>query len=409
MIKGHRVKSGDTFSSILAGFGLPGENAIAFYRSLSDLGLTGLFPGDSFVVATDQDSRLLSLSILSKFRHWYHLKLDSTSFTARKQPLPTVRHTCVVKGRLESSLSEDLYRYGVGDALVGKLAEIFAWDINFFMDPRKGDRFKVLFEKLYRSGCFVGYGNILAAEYSTNKRDYHAIAMEDSIGRLNYFDVDGRSVRKKFLKAPLRFNRISSGFTHNRRHPVLGIVRPHLGIDYAAPTGTRVYASARGRVSFAGAIDGYGNHVRIAHDGAYETYYGHLHRIAQGIRTGVEVQQGQLIGTVGSTGLSTGPHLDYRMKRGSQFVNPMSISLPSMDAVSEQDRERFDRIKHASLTILDQRFKQDGCFVVTIKTPPTPEMVEFVHTLKPENAHGDREESSEDTKRNHRLQPRSAL
>lgn len=369
-VSSYVVKSGDTFAGMLTAFGVQEAQAISFYRTLRDLGLTALFPGDSLVVTQTTDGGVDRFSLLNRLENWYHLNRTQKAFEASRVPVAYSHYRCCVKGVLENSLSADMYRLGVGDALVCKLADIFAWDINFFTDPRKGDTFEVLFEKLYAEGRFVGYGEILGAHYRTSRGDFYAIGMRDSDGTLQYYDLSGKSVQKKFLKAPLRFRRISSGYTYNRRHPILGIVRAHLGIDYAAPRGTPVHAAADGLVRFAGRKGGYGNHVRISHGAAYTTYYGHLHRISRGIRRGARVKQGQMIGTVGSTGLSTGPHLDYRMKRNGRFVNPLKISVPSKEGVSKEELPRFEQIREECLLTFDKRFpSRHGYWVLNIDYP----------------------------------------
>jgi murein DD-endopeptidase MepM/ murein hydrolase activator NlpD len=257
---------------------------------------------------------------------------------------------------------------GAGALLACKLADIFAWDINFFLDPRAGDTYQVLFTKRYAGGRFIGYGDILAARYVCGGREFYAIGFADSAGApLQYYDRSGRSVQKEFLKAPLRYSRISSRFTFHRKHPVLGIVRPHLGIDYAAPAGTPVDAAADGRVSFAGVKGGFGNIVEIAHGGSYTTTYGHLSRIASGISRGAHVRQGQTIGTVGSTGLSTGAHLDYRMQCNGRFVNPLTVNLPSKSGIGSGERAAFDSVAADWCGLFEQRSLDHGVVVLDTK------------------------------------------
>jgi murein DD-endopeptidase MepM/ murein hydrolase activator NlpD len=379
------VKPGDTFAGILGECGVSGAHAIRYYTSLVSLGLSAIFPGDSIVIARNEANEMESFSLLSRMRCWYRLRRDSLGFQAEKQPLATTVYRCLVKGELRDCLSADLFELGVGDALVAKMTDIFAWDINFFVDPRKGDRFEALFEKNYIDGVFAGYGDILAARYVNKGREFYAIGVPDSLGKLSYYDRDGKSVQKQFLKAPLRFSRISSGYTYRRRHPILGIVRPHLGIDYAAPRGTPVYASADGTISFAGRKGGYGNLVKIRHGASFETYYGHLHRIARGVRPGARVAQGDLVGLVGSTGLSTGPHLDYRMKKGRTFVNPLSINLPSKGGIAEYQRAAFAALRHARLTAMAGRRADSGCVVLEIQTPDTPAVEVVSGELDPAN------------------------
>lgn len=382
------VKRGDTFAGILSKFNIPERLATSYYSLLKSEGFHTLFPGDSLVIIKDKNRRLMTCSLLSRLSHWYHIYNNDTTLQIEKKPLAVTCHRCVVKGTLQTSLSEDMFKLGVGDALVFKFADIFAWDINFFMDPRKGDQFEVLFEKKYREERFIGYGSILAAKYIGKEKTFYAIGLKNKEGKFHYYDLNGKSVQKQFLKAPLRFNRISSGFSYRRRHPILGIYRPHLGIDYAAPRGTPVYSAADGSVTFSGIKGNYGKHVRIAHGASYETYYGHLSRICNGIRRGVRVKQGQFIGTVGSTGLATGPHLDYRMKIGSRFVNPLTITLPSKKSVSPEQADLFERVKQRHLYTLETRFKKEGLFVLDKIKPDTQNSIVSKKTSNPEVKNG---------------------
>lgn len=376
IITGLKVKSGDTFAGILQSAELPYESIINYFNLLTKTGFTTIYPGDSIIIKSSEEGEVKSLSLLNRKENWFHIHHEDGITEAKKEPVKFTTYLCVAKGTLNSSLSEDMFKIGVGDALVFKLADIFAWDINFFMDPRKGDTFEVIFEKKYRNGQFHSYGKILSAKYNNAGIIHYAFGLEDSSGQFNYFDEDGGSVQKQFLKAPLNFRRISSGFSYNRKHPVLGIRRPHLGIDYAAPTGTPVYAAADGKVTFSGWKGGYGNHIRITHGGAYTTFYGHLHKINRGIRNGTIVKQGQMIATVGSTGISTGPHLDYRMKCGSRFVNPAAVSLPSKEAVSEDELPRFLAKRDYLLKYHEDRFSESGCYVININIPETtPTMI----------------------------------
>lgn len=363
------VKKGDTFAGILSKFNISENEAVQYYTSLKSIGFSTLFPGDSLCFTKDGNKQVKSFSLLNRLSYWYHLHTSDSTLQVEKKPLEVTTYRCLVKGTLESSLSEDMWKYGVGDALVIKMADIFAWDINFFMDPRKGDTFEVLFEKNYRDGRFVGYGSILAAQYINGNKIFYAIALKDSRGKLNYYDLNGKSVQKQFLKAPLRFNRISSGFSYSRKHPILGIYRPHLGIDYAAPRGTPVYAAADGKVTFTGVNGNYGRQVKLSHGASYQTFYGHLYTIGRGIRPGVHVSQGQCIGTVGKTGLATGYHLDYRMKIGSRFVNPVTISLPSKEGVPEGERAQFEHTKQTYLSMMHMRMNHHGCIVIDIIQP----------------------------------------
>ena len=368
----HVVKPGDTFYGILSQFNVPPEKANDIYKSLKPLGLPALFPGDSLIVETGAEGEFQNLELLSKRQVRYQVTYHESMIRAEKRPLIIHSYNCLVNGTLETSLSEEMNKYGVGAIIASKFADIFAWDINFFLDPRKGDYFQILFTQKYAEGRFAGYGEILAARYINNGKEFLAFGFPDYDGKLKYYDQNGKSVQKQFLKAPLMYSRISSGFSHGRKHPILGIVRPHLGIDYAAPTGTPVYAAADGRVTFSGRNGGYGNMVILSHSGAYETYYGHLHRIQA--RNGSHVKQGDLIGTVGSTGLSTGPHLDYRMKRNGQFVNPITLSLPSDKSIDKKMQAEYERVQQTYSAAFEHRFAQKaGLYIIDIETVASEE------------------------------------
>ncbi len=365
----HVVKRGDTFSGILTSHGINPLEIRDYYHSLISVGFSLLYPGDSIIIRRAADGGLKRFSLLSRIRCWYEAGAEGDRIRAEKRPVTTAVQIRLARGTLHTSLAEAMWDIDVRDAVASKLADIFAWDINFFIDPREGDRFEVIFEEKYANGRFVGYGDILAARYVNRGNTHYALGLPDAGGRMAYFDREGNSVQKQFLKAPLRYSRISSGYSYRRRHPILGIVRPHLGIDYAAPRGTPVYASADGTVSFAGTKGGYGRMVKLRHGAAYETLYGHLRSIANGVRPGARVRQGQLIGRVGSTGLSTGPHLDYRMKVGSRFVNPLTIKAPSKEGVAPEDRARFEAMRLQCLALWDLRFpgSEEGCFTLHVE------------------------------------------
>ncbi|MBD3316236.1 MAG: peptidoglycan DD-metalloendopeptidase family protein [Chitinivibrionales bacterium] len=397
LLSSYTVRSGDTFASALTKLGLSNAEAIEYYAPLESAGLTAIHPGDSIVLSTAADSTFMSLSYYYGMKCRYVLQRNHEGLRAEKWALSRSIHRAVVKGSLESSLSEDLHCYGVSDALVGKIAMILAWDINFFIDPRKGDQFGIIFEKEYVQGRFDQYGDVLAVKYVNDGRTHWAIGLADKEGRLDYYNLEGRSVQKQFLKAPLRFSRISSGYTHRRRHPILGIVRPHLGIDYAAPRGTPVYAAADGKITFVGTRGGYGKHIRIAHGDAFETYYGHLHGIARGISRDTQVRQGELIGTVGATGLATGPHLDYRMRRHGRFVNPLAVRLPSKEAVPPEAMDQFNAHKNACQYLLESRFIEDGQYTIDITNPLINGPTKVVTVARAENTNDKRVNSRDDS------------
>ena len=260
----------------------------------------------------------------------------------RSQTRPDVRVEAV-GGEVQRSLFEAVEQLGESAQLVLEMVEIFSSDFDFTADTRAGDRFRLLVEKRYAGDTFVDYRRVLVAQYVSDGRVLTGVGFEGG-GRFGYYDPEGRSLKKSFLKSPLEFTRITSGFTYRRPHPILGGVRPHLAIDYGAPTGTPVRAVADGVVAGAGRNGGNGIQVHLRHRAGYETQYNHLSATARGVRAGGRVKQRQLIGYVGSTGLSTGPHLDYRVAHRGRFVNPLSEKFIPGEPVPAAERGQFLRL-----------------------------------------------------------------
>lgn len=240
---------------------------------------------------------------------------------------------------IQSSLFASVVTIGEKDQLALDLADIFGSDIDFYTDIQKGDSFRVLIEKKYLDGQFSKYGAILAASFTNNRKELMGILFEDENGKPAYYAPDGKALKKSFLKSPLKFGRITSRFSNARLHPILKIVRPHLGVDYAAPIGTPVQCVGAGVIESAGQSDGNGKIVKIRHSGGYETMYLHLSRIA--VKPGAHIGQGDLIGNVGSSGLSTGPHLDFRIYRHGKAINPLKVIFPPGAPVSPARFGRF--------------------------------------------------------------------
>jgi murein DD-endopeptidase MepM/ murein hydrolase activator NlpD len=246
-----------------------------------------------------------------------------------------------VAGTIETSLWQTLVEQGGQPRLALRLSEVFGWQVDFFR-IRRGDRFRLVYEQRTIDGEVVGPGPIVAAVFHHRGEAHYGFRFAEGEGPAEYFDREGRSLRRQLLKAPLRFSRISSRFSHSRLHPILKERRPHHGTDYAAPRGTPVRSVGEGTVLVAGYRQYNGNYVKIRHNAAYTTGYLHLADIAEGIRTGATVEQGEIIGTVGSTGRSTGPHLDYRLWKHGTPVDPYSIELPPVRPVAPQHRDTFD-------------------------------------------------------------------
>jgi murein DD-endopeptidase MepM/ murein hydrolase activator NlpD len=232
---------------------------------------------------------------------------------------------------------------GEQDTLTIAFADILAWEIDFYKDVREGDQFRIVVEKNYKGEQFIQYGTIHAVEYQRSEKVIRGIRYKDG-----YFNENGISLKKAFLKAPLKFSRISSRFSRGRIHPILGGVRPHYGVDYAAPPGTPIWAVADGVVASCGWNSGFGNQVILRHTNGYTTCYGHLSAFGRGIRRGIRVKQQQVIGYVGSTGLSTGPHLDYRLTKNGQFRNPLKESFIPGVPIEKKEMEGF-RQKNAEM------------------------------------------------------------
>jgi murein DD-endopeptidase MepM/ murein hydrolase activator NlpD len=269
---------------------------------------------------------------------------DSDGFTSRKVTFPVTKKIGTLYINITDNLSSAMpSTHREYHKLALKLSDIYAWDIDFSSDIRSGDSVKVIVEELWVGEVFKGYGDILAVEFINNGKVYGAYRFEND-GYVDYYDGKGKSLKKALLRSPLKFKYISSRFSKRRFHPKLRVYRPHLGVDYAAPTGTPVSSAGSGKVLFAGYKGQNGRMVRIKHRGGYTTYYGHLSKIPKKIRKGVKVSQGDIIGYVGSTGLATGPHLDYRIKFNGRFVNPLKIKLPRGTSVPKNLMANFRKV-----------------------------------------------------------------
>jgi murein DD-endopeptidase MepM/ murein hydrolase activator NlpD len=277
-------------------------------------------------------------------------------FHSEIQTIPSETETVGVSGEIHGSLFEGIVDAGEKPELAMRLADIFGWDLDFYTDPRPGDTFRIVVEKKkLADGSTASYGRILAAEYNNQGRAYRAVLFHDPSGHTAYYTPEGKSMKKAFLHSPLKFAApISSHFSAHRFHPILKEYRPHLGIDYAAPTGTPVQTIGDGRVIFAGMKGGAGNLIEIQHSNGYTTYYMHLSRIL--VRGGQRVDQGQRIGLVGMTGLATGPHLDFRIERRGQFLNFERLPLPPSDPVTKRDWVEFAAARNHALEQMPSPF-----------------------------------------------------
>jgi murein DD-endopeptidase MepM/ murein hydrolase activator NlpD len=281
----------------------------------------------------------------------YEAARSGYGWTAARRDVPVERRVVRVAGTLRENLFESMEVLGERPQLVIDFAEIFAWDFDFAQDSQPGDAFRLLVEKVYTGETFVKYGRILAAEYDNQGKLHTAVHFKDREGG-GYYTPAGESMRRSFLKSPLEFTRITSGYSRGRRHPILGGVRPHLAVDYAAPSGTPVMAVADGTVELSGWKGGNGNTVLLRHRADFKTMYNHLSRFAKGIHPGARVKQRQVIGYVGSTGLSTGPHLDYRVMKGGAFVNPLQQKFIPGAPIAAASRPAFEAERNTLLAQL---------------------------------------------------------
>ncbi|MDJ0840971.1 MAG: M23 family metallopeptidase [Acidobacteriota bacterium] len=285
---------------------------------------------------------------VSPFEIYDVFNLNTTPELVRRE-IETTTDRVVVRGEIEDSLYRALSHVERGPALVAKLAGVFAWDIDFYQDPRRGDTFEMLIEKRYivteDGPQFVDYGDVMAARYIGARDTYEAFRFKPSKGKTAYFDARGKSLVRDVLRSPLKITRVTSSFKRRRFHPVLKRYKPHNGVDYGAPKGTPVMAVASGKVVRAGRWGGAGIAVVIKHNRGMETQYFHLSGIAKGVRRGVRVKQGRVIGYVGSTGLVTATHLHFGMKKNGKYVNPLSQKFEPGAPIPKVDREAFNAHK----------------------------------------------------------------
>ncbi len=344
-------------------------------------------PGDSYFV------NLYSTGAIERFE--YTPGIEETiiaerlegKLISRREHMPLDKSIRATGGIIQDNLYSAIVELEgpKSGVLIHRFAdEIFGWDIDFSSDPRPGDRFGMVFEENFRDGQFIRYGKILSAEYQSKKKIHRAVYYEDPQGSRGYYNPDGSSKRKMFLKLPLEyFKRISSGYTHKRFHPILKTYGPHLGIDYAAPVGTDVKATAAGVVSYKGWSGSNGRLIRIKHARGYETSYGHLYRYASGIERGRSVEQGDVIGSVGSSGLSTGPHLHYHLKKDGKSENPQSENIVTADPVRKEYVRNFRAVKDEMIGMLDEFWEEKEQIAQVAQKDSTDEALAIQRDEKP--------------------------
>lgn len=349
------IESGDTLASLFESVGL---SASVTYEvdALNEQTrqLRKIRPGQTISVLTSDDSKLISLKYRPDITRTLVVtrtedgSLSSELLHHPLDPIPTYK-----SGIIKTSLFEAAAENDISENIIMELAGIFGWDIDFALDIREGDEFGIVYNELYKDGEKIRDGQILAAQFINQGTVYKAVYYTDPKGETGYFSPDGKSMRKAFLRAPVDFRRISSRFTRQRWHPVLGKKRPHRGVDYAAKIGTPIKAAGDGKVIHRGTKGGYGRTVIIQHGQRYTTLYGHMSKYAKNARNGKRVKQGQIIGYVGKSGLATGPHLHYEFRVNGVHRNPLTVKLPAAEPVNKAYRSHFEKQTRSHLAMLD--------------------------------------------------------
>ncbi|MBI5642151.1 MAG: peptidoglycan DD-metalloendopeptidase family protein [Deltaproteobacteria bacterium] len=336
-----RLSGSNTFYQIMSVLNVPGAESEEIRKKARPIYDLKQLRKDTVLRVFTLDDKLDKIEYtFSDFETLLIEREKDDSFKVSKSELAHEVRESLVSGTIENSLYEDGIKAGADPQAIMALSDIFAWDVDFASDIKKGDSFNILAEVLYVDGVPVRTGRVLGAEMVNEGKKYTAFYFRGADGD-GYYDADGKSLRRTLLKSPLRFRRITSYFSKGRFHPILKKYRPHHGIDYGAPVGTPIESAGSGRVAYAGWKGGYGNFVEIRHNNNYSTAYGHLSRINKGIKTGAKVDQGAVIGYVGSTGISTGPHLHYEVKLSGKLINPLSIKAVSDASVTKKDRLKF--------------------------------------------------------------------
>ncbi|MGH9458454.1 MAG: peptidoglycan DD-metalloendopeptidase family protein [Thermoanaerobaculia bacterium] len=335
------IERGDTLDVVFEACGFSREEANALVAAMrGSLDPRRIRPGQLVRYRRTAGGETTEVEVLVSGWGSIRARRDGAGFAVEEVEAPRTSVDAAIVGGIESSLWDAIVGAGEDPAIAAQLADIFQWDIDFFR-LQQGDWFSVTVQKHFVGSEFAGYGPVLAARFHHRGATYEAFHFERGNGTAGYYTASGAPLRKQFLKSPLKFSRITSGFTHRRYHPVLKRFRPHYGVDYGAPTGTPVMVTADGVVAYAGRGDGEGNWIRVRHSAKTETAYLHLSRFAKGIRAGVKVRQGQVIGYVGETGLATAPHLDYRVRENGKWINPLKLRSVTPDPLRGSELDRF--------------------------------------------------------------------
>jgi len=359
IIRGSISQNSSLYSSMV-GSGVPSDLVAKITEAMPKIfNLGHSLPGDEYQLEYFPPDSLVSFEYKTNGRDKYLVRPKADSLIALKVYKDAKRFLRGVNGNVKGTLWDTMVKMGEDPALIAKLADIFAWDIDFLTEVRNGDEFDFVVEGFEEEGNMAFYGDILVARYSLQGTEHYGILFQDPDGHRDYYDYYGKSLRKTLLKSPLNYRSVTSRFSRSRFHPILKIRRPHYGVDYSANVGTPVVAAGDGRVIFKGWDGGYGNTVAISHPQEFQTFYGHLSRFARGLVQGQWIEQGQVIGYVGSTGLSSGPHLDYRVKRSGNFIDPLGMKPPSEIPIPSKYMQDYIRVRDEALLTM-QSITGDG-------------------------------------------------
>ena len=355
---GHRqvvVAKGDTLSTLFAKVGLPATAVAEVLASDKQAKqFSQLKRGQLLEFELSSSGELVSLHSKVSDLDTIRLNKGAQGFAFSRETSKPVTREAYAHGIIKSSLSQSAQRAGLSHTQTMDMASIFGYDVDFAQDIRQGDEFDVIYEQKVLNGKVIGTGNILSARFTNRGKTYTAVRYTNKQGNTNYYTATGNSMRKAFIRTPVDFARISSRFSNGRKHPILNKIRAHKGVDYAAPRGTPIKAAGDGKVLLAGRRGGYGNTVIIKHGNTYQTLYGHMQGFAKGVKTGGTVKQGQVIGYIGTTGLSTGPHLHYEFQVNGVHVDPLGQKLPMADPIAGADKIRFTQLSRPLMAKMDQ-------------------------------------------------------
>lgn len=348
------VQVGDTLSNVFQKVGVPSHTLNKILSSGANKSeLYNIRPGQTLDFLVDDRQQLKELKFNVSNTKSLHVAKSADGFTYRYEKTEPTKKVNYTAAKIKGSLYATAQRVGLDDRIIMQMASILGCDIDFSLDIRDNDSFKVLYEEAYIREQKISPGNILAVEFSNQGKVYKAVRYTDSQGHSNYYSPEGYSVQKAFLRSPVLFTRISSHFSNARKHPVLHKIRSHKGVDYAAPIGTPVKSAGDGKISFVGTKGGYGKSIEVIHGQKYSTFYAHLSKFAKNIKHGSTVKQGQVIGYVGKTGLATGAHLHYEFRINGVHHNPVTVSLPKTMPIASKYKTQFKNHANNMLALLN--------------------------------------------------------